>query len=62
MSENGGFERGRGGQDNEIARDARENRKAFENFLGFHPICAKHTFFPTGMNRKQVAKIPCDKF
>ena len=56
VSENGGFGRGRGRQDNEIAHDARKNWKVFENCLGFNPICAKHAFFTIGMNRKQVAK------
>ena len=58
MSKNGDFGRGRGGQDNEGARDARENRKVFENCLVFNPICAKHAFFMTGLTREQVAKIP----
>ena len=57
MSENEGFGRGRGGQDNEDARDVRKNIKVFENFLGFNPICAKHMIFVIGMSREQVAKI-----
>ena len=68
MRENGGFGRGRGGQDNENACDARENWnarenwKVFENRLGFNPICAKHTFFATEMSREQVNKITWHKF
>ena len=49
------LERGRGGQDNEQARDARKNWNVFENCLEYNPICAKHTFFVTGMSREQVA-------
>ena len=59
VSENGGFGRGRGGQDNEIASDVRENWKVFENCLGFNPICAKHAFFTTRMSRKQVTRSSC---
>jgi len=61
VSENGGFGRGRGGQDNETACDVREDWKVFENCLGFNPICAKHAFFMTGISHKQVAKSSCQK-
>ena len=56
MSEDGGLGRGRGGQDNETTRDARENWKVFENYLEFNPICAKHVFFVTRISREQVAR------
>ena len=56
MSENGGFGRERGGQDNETTCDVRENWKVSENCLGFNPIYAKHAFFATGMSCKQVAR------
>ena len=56
MSENEGFGRGRGGQDNEDARDVRKNIKVFENFLGFNPIYAKHVIFGTGLTYERVAK------
>ena len=56
VSENEGFGRGRGGQDNEDARDVRKNIKVFENFLGFNPICAKHVIFGTGLTYERVAK------
>ena len=61
VSENGGFGRGRSGRDNETAHDARENWNFFENCLGFNLICAKHTFFATGISRKQVARSNCQK-
>ena len=57
MSKNRGFRRGKGGQDNVGARDARENWKVFENCLWFNPICAKHTIFTTGLTCKQVVKM-----
>ena len=56
VSENGVFRRGRGGQDNETTRDARENWKVFENYLEFNPICAKHVFFATRMSCEQVTR------
>ena len=62
VSENGGFGRGRGGQDNEITCEVRENWKVFENCLEFNPICAKHAFFAIGMSREQLTKISCHKF
>ena len=57
VSENRGFGRGRGGQGNEDARDARKNWKVFENCLGFNPICTKHAFSVTRMSHEQVTKM-----
>ena len=56
VSENGGFGTRRGGQVNETASDVRENWKAFENRLGFNPICAKHAFFTTRISHEKFSK------
>ena len=62
MKENGGFGRGRGGQDNEKVCDVKQNWKAFKKRLEYSPICAKQAFFAAGMSREQVAKILWHKF
>ena len=62
MSENGGFGRRRGGQDNVGAPDARENWKFFENCLWFNPIFAKHGILVAGLTCDLVAKTELHKF
>ena len=62
VSGNGGFGKGRDGQDYEQSQYARKKWKVFENCPENNPHYAKHVFFTTGMSHKLVTKNPCDKF